>query len=32
MNRDYDELDVLRGAGIFGVVPMHTSFYHFDGV
>ena len=32
MNRNYDGLDVVRGAGIFGVVLMHTAFYHFDGV
>jgi surface polysaccharide O-acyltransferase-like enzyme len=32
MNRNYDGLDVVRGIGIFGVVLMHTAFYHFDGV
>ncbi len=25
-------LDVLRGIGVFGVVLMHTAFFHFDGV
>jgi peptidoglycan/LPS O-acetylase OafA/YrhL len=32
MRKNYDGLDVLRGIGIFGVVLMHTAFYHFDGV
>ncbi|QAA76071.1 MAG: hypothetical protein BIP78_0305 [Candidatus Bipolaricaulis sibiricus] len=27
----YRGLDVLRGAGIFAVLLMHTAFYHFDG-
>lgn len=27
-----DGLDVVRGAGIVGVVLMHTAFYHFDGI
>jgi len=32
MRGDYRGLDVLRGIGIFGVLFMHTAFYHFDGV
>jgi peptidoglycan/LPS O-acetylase OafA/YrhL len=32
MRKNYDGLDVLRGIGIFGVVLMHTAFYHFDGI